>query len=154
MCHRSCETVSHQKLHGAVQTDVITSYSIHYTKLYDHVEPGRRIVGQRIDVRGDVAEMRGAVADADFPGDRPATGGEPAHHQPCSTGLVVQQGLQEGRQPRATQDAVVARITSYNVCYTKLLRIAGLDSSARDALARHGRTASLKAGQKVRNNFV
>jgi len=27
--------------------------------------------------------------------------------------------------------------------------IAGLDSSARDALARHGRTASLKAGQKV-----
>ena len=59
---------------GRDENDVITSYSIHYTKLYDLI----------------------TVATAEFAGSPVLT----------------------ERQPRN----VPLRITSYNVCYTKLLR--------------------------------
>ena len=67
---------------------VITSYSIHYTKLYD---------GRASLVRGLV--MAGA----------------------CSS--LMASGL-AGQDPRAL--ALLHRITSYNVCYTKLLRFGKL----------------------------
>ena len=81
---------------------VITSYSIHYTKLYDAVlEAVRagRIPESRIDESvARVLAVKAAVASG------PSTDGLAALRRPESLALAS------------------SRITSYNVCYTKLLR--------------------------------
>ena len=89
---------------------VITSYSIHYTKLYDApcgIEEGAAVEGER----RALGEVLGQLFDkVDAAGGR-------RHHD---DGAVVH--LVKLPQP--------ARITSYNVCYTKLLRIDGWSTGA------------------------
>ena len=76
---------------------VITSYSIHYTKLYDDIAEDGLIFHGRHVVVGDDMEVAGR-------GDEDVRLG---------VGFVP---VDVGPKQR--------RITSYNVCYTKLLRIA------------------------------
>ena len=66
--------------------NVITSYSIHYTKLYDESDGLVGKVGTGHHQRGEILQQQ-----------------------------IVQRRIRE-------HDAEIARITSYNVCYTKLLR--------------------------------
>ena len=91
---------------------VITSYSIHYTKLY---EPRRTSV-----VR---AEDRGA---ADDPSPRPAVRVGGALRRLPRDLVVVDEGVHR---------LGLGRITSYNVCYTKLLRVFACAVERREALA-------------------
>ena len=88
---------------GQFVTLVITSYSIHYTKLYD-----------------------GAAA-------RACQWWPFANEWQRPNGIESEQTMQQPDQPLAVgvQEAEVSgaaesRITSYNVCYTKLLRIHGV----------------------------
>ena len=84
--------VSHEE---SLLLHVITSYSIHYTKLYDE---HRAAVGDHADqvrARGELAGLR----------------------------RIALNFLAGGRDPgRIGEREVALRITSYNVCYTKLLR--------------------------------
>ena len=74
---------------------VITSYSIHYTKLYDERRQHRPV---NIEVLGTFQK-----------------GGIPpnANRKPTETAVILYTSGTTGR----------SRITSYNVCYTKLLRM-------------------------------
>ena len=89
---------------------VITSYSIHYTKLYEETEGGMaRAKGIKevayIDVgHGGAAQSRGTLG----------AGVQPMTWFDCAGGgqVVVEKGIAY----------IGNRITSYNVCYTKLLR--------------------------------
>ena len=87
---------------------VITSYSIHYTKLYeDGDEPGTR--------RGEVPQLLQGAPGAQQSLLHQVLGGVRAVAEP--EGVVLQVaavGLHQCFEQR--------RITSYNVCYTKLLR--------------------------------
>ena len=118
-------------LGSRIPGSVITSYSIHYTKLYD---PG---VGERdladVGVDGVLpAAVRALELDLDarapFPG-------------PVDDIVALHLG----------------RITSYNVCYTKLLRIRGSDASAQGANLQEAGAiyGNLHRGPpRIRNNFV
>ena len=87
------------------KSNVITSYSIHYTKLYDpdyFASMGREMVSAGASLVGGCC------------------GTTPEHIRALSRAVA---GLKpsprrEVRRPRLRED----RITSYNVCYTKLLR--------------------------------
>ena len=81
------------------ETIVITSYSIHYTKLYDHDHDSE---------------------------EQHRTGRPPTDHG-CQGGLLDLQDPEEpgpARGQPAVEPPLSFRITSYNVCYTKLLRVA------------------------------
>ena len=76
-----------------IEKDVITSYSIHYTKLYDFV-------------------FRSGINESDVVG----SGQFPFY-------VVSAYADKRFNQKSALQLGADVRITSYNVCYTKLLRI-------------------------------
>ena len=96
---------------------VITSYSIHYTKLYEVVIAGTH--------PGLVYFLHHALVEDVVYQRRFSTAGHAGHQGQESDGdlhvdvleivLAAAFYLEEGV-------AVAARITSYNVCYTKLLR--------------------------------
>ena len=84
---------------GKRQIPVITSYSIHYTKLYEMASGNGRIEAVEIDI---AAKAAGRLKD-----------------------ILVREGdFVTTGQTLAVMDTenLAARITSYNVCYTKLLR--------------------------------
>ena len=96
--------------------DVITSYSIHYTKLYEANKP----FGQVIKT---VAQVQSVPSD-----EITLTAKTNGTVQFLSNNLVVGKTVSgseklfsiSGNQLAVNNSAV--RITSYNVCYTKLLR--------------------------------
>ena len=108
---------------------VITSYSIHYTKLYDAARGA-------IHVDWGLAREEGAPAVREViavPGAPGGQGFEEHEHLVAVVGqvalalaFVVGVGERRGRGVEAGKLAgdagLVIRITSYNVCYTKLLR--------------------------------
>ena len=96
----------YQKDRAFHNVSVITSYSIHYTKLYDSIL--RQNLAQLLD------ESKGPLV--------------PFRNDPIRIILRPTQFyanfLMEANHPNYTKDAIERenRITSYNVCYTKLLR--------------------------------
>ena len=117
---------------------VITSYSIHYTKLYDdrfsnRKEQAEKENAQKINSEDDIpvfvppigAEAAGAAATgfaalSGLPGiDKFSNRKEQAEKK-----LVEQQqsAAEEAARQTIEDDPFGIRITSYNVCYTKLLR--------------------------------
>ena len=95
---------------------VITSYSIHYTKLYDHIGLGHAL--QRY-VRSQVEQDQAPVETLiDCDTRRPLRIGFLSPD--LKTHSVAYFLLPLLKQLRQKQE--VCRITSYNVCYTKLLR--------------------------------
>ena len=81
-----------------IHANVITSYSIHYTKLY---ETNKILEGHWIYIIVEVKYMRSS-----FYRQRHENQNRNCQHN----------------QPRPISDEIRNRITSYNVCYTKLLR--------------------------------
>ena len=104
---------------------VITSYSIHYTKLYD-----------RVFERGAEDRECGQFADEHFVGDT-----VPVRVDAVTDSLHRLHAEMEHHRALA-EVANRRRITSYNVCYTKLLRASfaaeaiQFDATDNDALAR------------------
>ena len=109
---------------------VITSYSIHYTKLYEKEE--RHIMN-----KGKITQVIGPVVDVEFEAGKlpeiyyalkitnPALGEgegnlvvEVAQHLGENTVRTIAMDSTDG----LVRGQEVLRITSYNVCYTKLLR--------------------------------
>ena len=106
---------------------VITSYSIHYTKLYDDIRNGL----QQNKIEGAVVQYYGSSKDVVIrvapKGDltqqtitnavqKSASAIDPA----MTVSRVEYVGPSVGEE--LTNQGFLARITSYNVCYTKLLR--------------------------------
>ena len=97
--------------------DVITSYSIHYTKLYDGLEGGKVSINS-FAAGNDAIYMYAEVG-------KPL--GEYYTYLPTYVtdknsqyyGDII---VDKYGQPVLTEDVEDTRITSYNVCYTKLLR--------------------------------
>ena len=100
---------------------VITSYSIHYTKLYEGgiglVAAPECLTEQTMCAHRQFQQHLGIIE----------TGGSHTGHDRCAVdhsqpflGLQMQLRQPEARQHRQGVDFL--RITSYNVCYTKLLR--------------------------------
>ena len=95
---------------------VITSYSIHYTKLYDQDEVIRHIV--------NVLAVQLSTSEKERVGRPPTENLEAYDYY-----LRAEQAVRSGFRPnfrialnlynKATE---LDRVTSYNVCYTKLLR--------------------------------
>ena len=81
---------------------VITSYSIHYTKLYDIVQAINDEGGRAVGISGKDDDLM--VCEADDP-------------ELGFVGRPVEMNVQVIRDLYSA-----GRITSYNVCYTKLLR--------------------------------
>ena len=80
--------------------NVITSYSIHYTKLYENEMTAEKLIIEAIDIIGGAAPLNfdcGTLCD-----------------RACCVG--------EGYMMVFPGEMNLLRITSYNVCYTKLLR--------------------------------
>ena len=108
------------KITNTVITVVITSYSIHYTKLYDTTFGGDILVDYSKNLISDETlallfdlaketDLRAAI-DAMFNGEKiNRTEGRAVLHVAL----------------RNRSDRPILRITSYNVCYTKLLRVEG-----------------------------
>ena len=106
-------------------TPVITSYSIHYTKLYDF--EGNVV----IDVEN--GHIESDVADMEFNGYQLRTAtivGSPATFEMQRPGSEDKTYAEAGKLVYDFSSSVVEfsddatiRITSYNVCYTKLLRL-------------------------------
>ena len=120
-------------------SDVITSYSIHYTKLYEGVDqvPVDRILDQ---------ELRLAVVHCHRP--------ERIHRRKLigrkGNGVVMLASVEGLPVPVAAAQGVhsfLCRITSYNVCYTKLLR----DRSDQKVTAVVAR--AMKEFSKIRNSY-
>ena len=106
----------------AISQSVITSYSIHYTKLYDWRSLGA--VGARQALPpGALAALADAVLheqDDALLVAAIAALGEAAAHNRIGADVVLRIG-QLSRE-RDSPAFYPTRITSYNVCYTKLLR--------------------------------
>ena len=98
-----------------VKQNVITSYSIHYTKLYESLFDGMKRVDERaIGIKDDQSIE---------------TGIHDHWHTVCkSCDKVITARLLKFRA--AWFFTCEARITSYNVCYTKLLRFPVLKSKS------------------------
>ena len=113
---------------------VITSYSIHYTKLYDQIE-----IDMGVHPQQQVLQHDGPIAVGSGQGRLPAfadrlsvakplvslqvTSGKD-HHQPPHAFAVIEKTAGFDAALHFGGDLAVerGRITSYNVCYTKLLR--------------------------------
>ena len=108
--------IIHQRLDEVFGMVVITSYSIHYTKLYERIS-GRR----RIFLRTCTTSTRKRS-----PGSARSSGESPT--APTRWRLCWRRRSQSspaaGKRSRKgiSMPPSVSRITSYNVCYTKLLR--------------------------------
>ena len=111
---------------------VITSYSIHYTKLYDWHEYGMRVgfwrfvhvlasaqITPTMAVNGSVLKSYPRIAEA----------ARDARWEFMGHGYVQRPMHHVEDQRQAIRDTVEARITSYNVCYTKLLRVGRIQES-------------------------
>ena len=124
---------------------VITSYSIHYTKLYDlgsHPDRSRREVvtsqdlkyfrgippflevAVRVDPSGPLRALFLRVPGlfafpADFQEVDPGTGRKVQCPEPSDDPFPISRAIQDQQE---TPVPLRRRITSYNVCYTKLLR--------------------------------
>ena len=137
---------------------VITSYSIHYTKLYDERLAGltlgeiRRTVRDRLrDVGPSVQDVEllnvfvtqsDELFDLDPEGARVMLGSaQPLADQPeFATNTRMRELLELTERRDVLRKALEqhkkrGRITSYNVCYTKLLR---MGSSAERIMKNHG----------------
>ena len=115
----------------SARLSVITSYSIHYTKLYDGL-------AETVDRLHRVADQKQrAPVPGDPSGDQLLEQGELAvggilelvHQNVTDAAVELQQQLlgslafaQRYAGAGGDRDKVDTRITSYNVCYTKLLR--------------------------------
>ena len=93
---------------------VITSYSIHYTKLYDNTKP----IWNRYDDKNDV--MMGGQVNGMW---HTPTGTTWDWAGPDAVGEYLARWVAGAHRPIGDNNkANGIRITSYNVCYTKLLR--------------------------------
>ena len=97
---------------------VITSYSIHYTKLYDTTACTRPV--------HPFSETPGRISCGDRSSRQPGRGCSPVP-DPRHKATVCQDRLHSACRPSApppgdARKTPETRITSYNVCYTKLLR--------------------------------
>ena len=100
---------------------VITSYSIHYTKLYEaHVRDGAPRRGAAEGVFRERAESGAGHRRLPVPrmSGRPVSERRPAGLASAILALLTASPLLAQDSPESRH-----RITSYNVCYTKLLRI-------------------------------
>ena len=98
--------------------NVITSYSIHYTKLYEALLEAPGNWGERgVDIACGEGQPLGA----------PLASGGPYFGFLCCREELVRQ--MPGRIVGRTLDLEGNRITSYNVCYTKLLRTDSLSGA-------------------------
>ena len=105
---------------------VITSYSIHYTKLYElsQVRKAIRTFGEpSVVIEGHTDSTGSAAINAQLSKDRAEAvrqyfiaGGSLAEAQVTAIGYGSERPLVPNDTPEHS------RITSYNVCYTKLLR--------------------------------
>ena len=117
---------------------VITSYSIHYTKLYDFATLWYNMA-QRLGLAVDFVpgDWRGGVDPAAVEVKLAEDRGHKIKavavvHNETSTGVASRIGEVRAAMNRVGHPALLlvdtisslARITSYNVCYTKLLRTA------------------------------
>ena len=111
---------------------VITSYSIHYTKLYDAVNlAGARATGDYVLYFNDDmvlapgwdAALERAIARVARYGAFMLSG---TMIEPAPSGNACVAVADFGREPASFDlERFARRITSYNVCYTKLLRKTG-----------------------------
>ena len=104
---------------------VITSYSIHYTKLYDKTflevcgeAKDHPLVKDVLNTFPDAKITKGACKVTKINEDRAkqlygAVKGGAIRFAPANDVLFIAEGI---------ESALSVRITSYNVCYTKLLR--------------------------------
>ena len=133
--------------HSGTRKPVITSYSIHYTKLYDIMSLVHRLEQHRslVQLVPMLEELHALLinhfAHEQFPGGLYESLGAygSTHHdelrvlvnEHCIILSSVRGVLERARLANETQAseilnevaAVINRITSYNVCYTKLLRL-------------------------------
>ena len=118
MSNRLCGGSPKQRLEAAIvlpgEEAVITSYSIHYTKLYESAGAPIPMAGVPYHAaEGYLARLVRAgvsVAIAEQIGDPAASKGP------------VERRVVRVVTPGTLSDEALLRITSYNVCYTKLLR--------------------------------
>ena len=115
-----------------ISVSVITSYSIHYTKLYDFSEFAELWYQEKqVEWRTSQQETVRGVLDVHL---LPYFGAMPVNHISKSEILAFRAKISqlEGRGKKQISASRVnhiltplrmIRITSYNVCYTKLLRI-------------------------------
>ena len=98
---------------------VITSYSIHYTKLYDYDALNR--LSSVKDHAGTTAYTYNAAGQLI---EKIAANGSTTQYSYNSRGLLekLSEQNQTGNILNKHEYSYDARITSYNVCYTKLLR--------------------------------
>ena len=96
--------IERMKREYKAEVTVITSYSIHYTKLYDrvHTEIGRHCKG---------AVIRNKRVPVDY-----------ILHDSDMVRIIRDEKPVRFEQEMLTRCKTPNRITSYNVCYTKLLR--------------------------------
>ena len=107
---------------GWSEASVITSYSIHYTKLYDLV---KRFTGQEVPATGVSVGVDRLLAALRAKGRIGGTAQGPVVVTVMDRDRMGDYLAMASELRRA---GIRARITSYNVCYTKLLRIRSLDS--------------------------
>ena len=133
---------------------VITSYSIHYTKLYEgRIQPGMELrmnYGKHVlagllvavlmtacgggkDLSGGSSTDAGSnSADGSTSNDETTPASRITSYNVCYTKLLRNSFCTSGSQLiRLSLRPLSARITSYNVCYTKLLRLCGYNGIAR-----------------------
>ena len=112
---------------------VITSYSIHYTKLYDQVDRlGIKLrpqsLGHLLDLDHQRLQLAVHPAQLAVTLDLHITGQRRIRPATLALGQVRQQPARHQQAANQQQNPIVflekIRITSYNVCYTKLLRSA------------------------------
>ena len=119
---------------------VITSYSIHYTKLYDWISLGKAAKQPVPDLMdGWIFQPGYPLITAELTVDSqlllnqqrftylPHTSLSAPHSSPTTWHVPIQLRIvgrekQETRRHLLTDKEITLRITSYNVCYTKLLR--------------------------------
>ena len=101
---------------------VITSYSIHYTKLYDKHERKQKLRKAKKNMRPNSHGRGPRQRDWDHLAD----------DEWDSPGFYEDERVMPlGSESRhKVVEAIANRITSYNVCYTKLLRCRGARLSA------------------------
>ena len=110
---------------------VITSYSIHYTKLYEDYNGAVIDLSEALEKNPffvDAYNVRGIISSKNDDHESAINDyNEGLSLEPGNTNLLVNRGsskiaVKQYESAIADFDLVLNRITSYNVCYTKLLR--------------------------------
>ena len=129
---------------GPIKRDVITSYSIHYTKLYEYVNIASRCAGflsRFFDgkLASPAPELNAGVLDVALQG-----------------AAEIEDEVRNAYEAREFGRAlrlIMHRITSYNVCYTKLLRgDLGLDPVRRAPGDREGDARARRLRRDLRRS--